>query len=81
VITWSPAPMTVGTALTAAQLNATATAADGTPVAGSFVYSPALGTVETVTGNRTLNVTFTPSDTASYNKVAKSVTVTVTAAQ
>ncbi|MBT0895788.1 hypothetical protein KI811_18470, partial [Geobacter hydrogenophilus] len=54
-ITWTaPAAITYGTALSATQLNASA----GT-VAGTFTYSPALGTVLNA-GSQTLSVTFTP---------------------
>jgi len=60
VINWpTPAPITYGTALGAAQLDAAAT------VAGSFSYSPSAGTVLGA-GSQTLSVTFTPTDTASY---------------
>ena len=64
VITWAtPAPITYGTPLSATQLNATAN------VPGTFVYSPAAGTV--LTANiRTLNVKFTPADTTDYTKAA-----------
>jgi hypothetical protein len=59
-ISWqSPAAITYGAALSATQLNATAN------VSGSFVYSPAAGTILTA-GNQTLSVTFTPTDTANY---------------
>ena len=74
VITWAtPAAITVGTALSATQLNATAN------VAGSFVYSPTSGTVPSV-GSPTLSVTFTPTVTANYNNANRSVTLTVNAA-
>ena len=56
VLTWpAPAAITQGTALGATQLNATAN------VPGTFVYSPAAGTVLPV-GTHTLRVTFTPTD-------------------
>ena len=55
-ITWAkPAAITYDTALSGTQLDATAS------VPGSFVYSPAAGTVLTA-GTQTLSVTFTPSD-------------------
>jgi len=74
VITWSnPAPITYGTALSAAQLNATAS------VPGTFVYSPAAGVVLGV-GTQTLSVTFTPSDSVDYTTASKSVSLTVTQA-
>ena len=74
VITWNtPAAVPAGTALSATQLDATAN------VAGTFVYSPAAGTVESTAGQVTLNVTFTPTDTTSYNTATASVTLTVSA--
>jgi hypothetical protein len=70
-ITWAaPAAITSGTALSAAQLDATAN------VAGSFAYSPALGTVLSA-GSQTLTVTFTPTDTTDYNTATGSVALTV----
>src|SRR5438876_2618385 len=58
-IAWSnPADITYGTALSVTQLNAT------TPVAGSFVYTPAAGTVLNVANSQTLHVDFTPTDPA-----------------
>jgi hypothetical protein len=71
VIKWNtPAAITFGTALSSAQLNATAT------IPGTFAYSPASGTILSA-GSKTLSVTFTPTDTASYSTVTTSVTVTV----
>jgi hypothetical protein len=66
-ITW-PAPPTVssGTPLGANQLNATAS------VAGTFVYTPAAGTVLNV-GPQTLSVIFTPSDSTNYTKATKTI--------
>ena len=73
-ITWAtPAPITFGTALTAAQLNATAS------VPGTFLYSPAAGTVPAV-GNDTLSVTFSPTDAADYKTASASVVLLVTGA-
>jgi hypothetical protein len=70
-ITWaSPAAITYGTPLSAAQLNATA------GVAGTFVYTPAAGTV-LAAGSQTLSVTFTPTNTADYSTATASVTVIV----
>ncbi|HTW46083.1 MAG TPA: hypothetical protein VMD58_11100 [Acidobacteriaceae bacterium] len=72
-ITWAtPAPITYGTALSSTQLDATAS------VAGTFVYSPAAGTVPAV-GTDTLSVTFTPTDTADYNSATASVKLVVNA--
>jgi hypothetical protein len=70
-ITWAtPAAITYGTALSATQLDATAS------VPGSFVYSPAAGTTPAV-GSDTLSVTFTPTDATDYNSATASVTLTV----
>ena len=70
-ITWSnPADITYGTALSNTQLNASAS------VPGSFVYDPASGTVLSA-GTHTLNVTFTPTDTANYTNAIANVTINV----
>jgi hypothetical protein len=74
VITWAnPAAITYGTALSSTQLNASAN------VAGSFVYTPAAGTVLAV-GTHTLSTAFTPTDTANYNGASATVTLTVNSA-
>jgi hypothetical protein len=73
-IAWqNPAPITRGTQLSAAQLDATSS------VPGTFVYTPALGEVLTA-GNHTLSVSFTPADAASYNPTQATVTLTITKA-
>jgi hypothetical protein len=65
-VTWATlAAIGYGTTLSAAQLNATASAA------GTFVYSPAAGTVPGA-GAQTLSVTFTPTDTTDYATPATS---------
>jgi trimeric autotransporter adhesin len=70
-ISWTtPAAITYGTALSATQLNATAS----TP--GAFVYTPAAGTV-LAAGSQTLGVTFTPTDSANYNNASATTTLTV----
>ena len=70
-ITWAtPAAITYGTALSATQLDATAS------VGGSFVYSPVSGTVQTA-GPQNLSVTFTPTDMTDYNNATSNVTLTV----
>ena len=72
-ITWpTPASIVQGTALSATQLNATAS------VAGAFAYSPAAGTVLSV-GTRTLAVTFTPTNTTLYTTATATVSLVVTA--
>ncbi len=70
-LTWTtPAAITYGTALSAAQLNATAS------VPGTFVYSPAAGTVLTA-GTQTLSVSFTPTDTNDYSTATANVSLQV----
>ena len=71
-VVWSnPAPITYGTALSATQLDATAT-----PVStGTYVYTPPAGTVLNV-GSQPLSVQFTPSNT-SYAAATGSVTLQV----
>jgi hypothetical protein len=71
VITWvAPAAIAYGTALSATQLDA------GSKVAGTFVYSPAVGTVLTA-GAQTLSVTLTPTNTTDYTMATANVTLTV----
>ena len=73
-ITWSnPSPITYGTALSATQLDAAST------VSGTFVYSPAIGTLLTA-GSQTLSVTFTPTDTTDYTTATTTVQLTVSQA-
>ena len=63
-ITWNnPAPITYGTALSATQLNASS------PVAGTFVYTPTIGTLLNAGANQVLSVNFTPTDASNYNSV------------
>jgi RHS repeat-associated protein len=60
VITWAtPAAINAGTALSATQLNATAS------VAGTFAYVPAAGSVPAA-GTDALSVVFTPTNTTDY---------------
>ena len=70
-ISWpSPAAITYGTALGAAQLNATAN------TAGTFTYSQPTGTVLNA-GTQTLSVTFTPSDSSRWNSATATTTLVV----
>ena len=74
-ITWNnPADMVYGTALSGTRLNATAS------VAGTFIYTPAAGTVLHVGNGQTLHVNFTPTDTTNYNSASKDVFINVTKA-
>ena len=72
MITWAnPADITYGTALGAAQLDATA------PVPGTFTYSPAVGTVLKAGAGQLLTVTFSPTDTVHYTSASASATINV----
>jgi hypothetical protein len=76
-ITWPvPSAITYGTALSPAQLNASATY-NGQPVAGSFTYSPPIGTVLNAGENQTLAVTFTPDNSVQFASVTSSVAINV----
>ncbi len=71
-ISWpKPASINYGTALSSAQLDATAS------VPGSFVYSPAAGTVLHAGANQPLTVSFTPLDSTDYTSASGSTTITV----
>jgi hypothetical protein len=71
-ITWAnPAPISYGTALSAIQLNASAS------VPGSFSYSPPAGTVLSPGSGQTLSVTFTPVDLENYTIATQTVTIDV----
>src|SRR4030095_12542098 len=75
VITWpTPADITYGTALSATQLNATAS------VAGTFVYAPVAGTILNAGNGQTLSVTFTPEDAVNYATATASVLIDVSKA-
>jgi ELWxxDGT repeat protein len=71
-VVWpSPASIVYGTALSSAQLDATAS------VPGTFAYSPAAGTVLGVGNNQMLSVTFTPTDSTDYKKTTAATTINV----
>jgi uncharacterized repeat protein (TIGR01451 family) len=73
-VTWSnPTDIVYGTALGGTQLNATAS------VPGSFVYTPAAGTILSK-GAHTLHVDFTPTDTTNYNGSSADVSINVLSA-
>src|SRR6202008_637205 len=72
VLTWAaPADIIYGTALSATQLDATAS------VAGTLVYTPASGAVLNAGAAQTLSVTFTPTDAANYTTATKTVSINV----
>ena len=74
-ITWNnPANIVYGTALGAAQLNATA----NTP--GAFVYTPASGTVLSSGNGQSLHAGFTPTDSVNYNAASADVSINVLSA-
>jgi hypothetical protein len=74
VITWSkPADIAFGTALSPAQLNATAN------LSGVFAYTPPAGTVLPLGLGQTLSVRFTPSDTIDYTSALATVAINVKA--
>src|SRR5439155_593199 len=71
-ITWNsnPADIVYGTPLSGTQLNATSS------VPGTFVYTPASGTVLNA-GPQTLHVDFTPTDTTTYNSTSMDIVINV----
>ncbi len=70
-ITWPvPSPISYGTPLSDAQLNAVAS------VSGSFVYAPALGDV-LAPGKHKLSLVFTPDETERYAKAQATVMLLV----
>ncbi len=73
-IAWPmPAPIAYGAALSATELNATAS------VPGTFVYIPAEGAV-LAAGTHKPSVIFIPADTANYTRAQVAVSLTVTEA-
>jgi pilus assembly protein CpaE len=71
-IAWpTPAPIVYGTALSATELNATAS------VPGTFVYTHAAGEV-LAAGTDTLSVIFTPTDAVNYTTAHAAVSLIVT---
>ncbi len=72
VITWpAPADIVYGVTLSATQLNATAN------VTGSFVYTPASGTLLMAGGARPLTVEFEPDDLDHYDTATATVLINV----
>ena len=71
VVTWTtPAAITYGTALSGAQLDASAN------VAGMLTYTPAAGAVLNA-GTQTLSVLFSPADSTDYKSVTQTVQLVV----
>ncbi|HUK37971.1 MAG TPA: Ig-like domain-containing protein, partial [Methanomicrobiales archaeon] len=74
-ITWStPASISYGTALSGTQLNADAN------VDGSFVYTPAAGTILPAGKDQDLHADFAPTDAVNYTAASSDVKITVTQA-
>src|ERR1035437_4599532 len=74
-VTWpAPASIAYGTALSATQLNATAS------VPGKFVYNPGAGEI-LAAGTHTLSAIFTPTDSSDYAAVQSTMTLTVARAK
>jgi hypothetical protein len=79
LITWAdPAPISAGTALSIAQLNASATGVGSIALSGTFVYLPAAATVLGA-GTHPLSVEFIPNS-GNYTRAIKTVSITVTEA-
>jgi parallel beta-helix repeat protein len=75
VISWAaPSPIIYGAALSAAQLNATAS------IPGTFTYTPPAGTVLNAGNGQALSVTFTPNDSTDYTIASTSVPINVSKA-
>lgn len=81
MINWAaPADIVYGTALSSAQLNASASLSIGnvsTAVAGTFTYSRVAGTVLNAGAGQTLSVTFTPVDATNYSAVSGRTVINV----
>jgi hypothetical protein len=76
-LTWAgPANLAPGTAIGAGELDAVASF-NGQPIAGTYTYSPAAGTVLPSGVGQTLSVTFTPTDSADFRPVTASVLINV----
>ncbi len=77
-LNWSyPTNITYGRALSSTQLDAHATdSVTGLAVAGTYVYTPAAGTI-LAAGIQTLSVTFTPTDTTDYSPITTITTLSV----
>lgn len=72
VLSWAiPAPIPVGTILSAAQLNATAN------IPGTFSYSIPSGTIMNTVGTFPVTATFTPTDSVNYSIATIQVPVAV----
>lgn len=76
-LSWNPpSEIAYGTALSAAQLNASVTA-NGAAVPGTFTYTPPAGTVLAAGTGQTLSVSFVPQDPVTFPSLNTSVTINV----
>ena len=76
LISWAtPAPIFVGTPLSATQLNASASGVGGASLMGGFLYTPRAGTVLGA-GPQTLSVQFFPAS-SNYSSASKTVQLAV----
>jgi hypothetical protein len=80
VINWlPPAPMTLGSPLTAIQLDAmVAPGVTGPVPAGTLTYTPPFGTLVHTLGSESLSVSFTPTDSLDFAGASDTVNVSVT---
>ena len=79
-IVWpSPSPVPLGTVLGSERLNAVAKGVDGNSLAGTAVYTPPAGTVQSTAGAVSLSLTFTPADSVNYTTGTADVTLWVLA--
>ena len=77
LIVWAtPADINYGTALSATQLNANAVF-NSASVPGTFVYTPAAGTVLAAGSAQALSVTFTPADPSTFGGANGGTTINV----
>jgi hypothetical protein len=77
MVTWNtPAPIVVGTPLSATQLNASATGIGGA-LLGGFTYTPPSGTLLAAGTNQALSTLFTPMDLTDYNTITGNTIITV----
>jgi Bacterial Ig-like domain (group 3)/FG-GAP-like repeat/Galactose oxidase, central domain len=77
MLSWAaPSAISYGTPLGATQLDAAAFGVGGVTLPGTFVYTPAAGTVPNG-GTQTLSVVFTPNDTNDYTTATAAVPLTV----
>jgi hypothetical protein len=74
----TPPVLLPGAMLSTANVHALATTATGAPLAGTFTYSPALGSIPGA-GNQSVTATFTPTDSTDYASTTASASFMVLA--